>query len=63
MYDPKSKVASEFICHEEIEETLAFAQEHKHNREYIQKALKRRKLLKVLPTVRQPFFWLVRKMT
>ena len=41
MYDPKSKVASEFICHEEIEETLAFAQEHKHNREYIQKALKK----------------------
>lgn len=48
MYDPKSKVASEFICHEEIEETLAFAQEHKHNREYIQKALKKAEAFKGL---------------
>lgn len=48
MQDPKSKVASEFICHEEIEETLAFAQEHKHNREYIQKALKKAEAFKGL---------------
>lgn len=48
MYDRKSKVASEFICHEEIEETLAFAQEHKHNREYIQKALKKAEAFKGL---------------
>ena len=48
MYDPKSKVASEFICHEEIEETLAFAEEHKHDREYIQKALQKAEAFKGL---------------
>lgn len=48
MYDPKSKVASEFICHEEIEETLAFAEERKHDREYIQKALQKAEAFKGL---------------
>ena len=41
MYNPKSKIASEFICHEEIEETLAFAEAHKHNREMIRAALEK----------------------
>ena len=41
MYNPKSKIASEFISHEEIEETLAFAEAHKHDREMIRAALEK----------------------
>ena len=48
MYDPKSKVATEFISHEEIEATLAFAQDHKHDRAYIQEALKKAEAFKGL---------------
>ena len=48
MYDPKSKVATEFISHEEIEATLAFAEEHKHDREYIQAALQKAEAFKGL---------------
>lgn len=48
MYDPKSKVATEFICHEEIENTLAFAEAHKHDRNYIQTALKKAEAFKGL---------------
>lgn len=48
MYDPKSKVATEFISHEEIEASLAFAEEHKHDREYIQAALKKAEAFKGL---------------
>ena len=35
MYNPKSKIAEEFIAHEEIEATLAYAQEHKNDHEMI----------------------------
>ena len=35
MYDPKSSKAEEFICHEEILETLAFAESKKQDKEYI----------------------------
>ena len=48
MYDPKSKVATEFISHEEIETTLAFAEAHKHDRAYIQEALKKAEAFKGL---------------
>ena len=48
MYDPKSKVATEFISHEEIEATLAFAEAHKHDRAYIQEALKKAEAFKGL---------------
>jgi 2-iminoacetate synthase len=48
MYDPKSRVATEFISHEEIEATLAFAEEHKHDREYIQAALQKAEAFKGL---------------
>lgn len=48
MYDPKSKVATEFISHEEIEATLAFADAHKHDRAYIQEALKKAEAFKGL---------------
>lgn len=38
-YDKTSKKADEFISHEEIMETLAFAEAHKDNRELIEKIL------------------------
>lgn len=32
MYNPKSMKAEEFICHEEVEATLKYADEHKETR-------------------------------
>ena len=40
-YDPKSLKAEEFINHEEIEETLRYAEENKHNAELIDSISKR----------------------
>ena len=40
-YDPKSLKAEEFICHEEILETLEYAEKNKHNRELIEEILKK----------------------
>lgn len=42
-YNSKSKKAEEFICHEEIEETLRYAEEHKNDVEDIRKILERAK--------------------
>ena len=39
MYDPKSMKAEEFICHEEIEDTLAFADPNKNNLPMIREIL------------------------
>ena len=39
MYNPKSLKAEEFISDEEIKATLAFADEHKNDLEYIDKIL------------------------
>ncbi len=33
MYNPKSRKAEEFICHDEILESLKYADENKDNRE------------------------------
>lgn len=41
MYDVKSKKAEEFISHEEILETMAYAQKHKSDRDLIQGLLNR----------------------
>ena len=47
-YDPKSKIADEFINHEEIMETLAYAEAHKSDtglmRDILQKARERKGL-------------------
>ena len=43
MYDVKSPKAEEFICHEEILATLAFAEENKHNRELLDAILEKAK--------------------
>ncbi len=48
MYDPKSMKAEEFICHEEIEETLAYAQAHKNDRALITSIIEKAKELKGL---------------
>lgn len=41
MYNPKSKHAEEFINHEEIMETLIYAEANRHNRELIDQILKK----------------------
>lgn len=41
MYDPKSLCADEFIDHEEILATLAYAQENKNNKELIEQILEK----------------------
>ena len=48
MYDPKSPKAEEFICHEEVLESLKYAEDNKHNEklidEILEKARKRKGL-------------------
>ena len=41
MYNPKSMKAEEFICHEEVEATLKYADEHKDDTELIGKILEK----------------------
>lgn len=45
MYDVKSKKAEEFICHEEILETLEYAKENKSNRPLIDSIIEKAKLM------------------
>ena len=46
MYDPKSLKAEEFICHEEIEDTLKYADENKDNMPLIREILDKARLCK-----------------
>ena len=48
MYDPKSLKAEEFINHEEILDTLAYADAHKNDLELIDQILEKAKLRKGL---------------
>ena len=48
MYDPKSLKAEEFICHDEILATLAYAQEHKHDAALIDEIIAKARLWKGL---------------
>ena len=48
MYDPKSLKAEEFICHEEIEDTLKYADENKDNMPLIREILDKARLCKGL---------------
>ncbi len=48
MYNPKSLKAEEFINHEEILDTLKYAEENKHNRELILSIIEKAKTLKGL---------------
>lgn len=54
-YDPKSLKAEEFINHEEIEETLRYAEENKHNAELIDSILEKQGSEKDFRTERQRF--------
>ena len=48
MYNPKSKCADDFINHEEIVETLAYAEKNKENRALVDEILEKAKLRKGL---------------
>ena len=48
MYNPSSNKAGEFISHEEIMETLAYAEANKNNEELIDKIIGKAKLKKGL---------------
>ncbi len=48
MYNPSSNKAGEFISHEEIMETLAYAEANKNNEELIDKIICKAKLKKGL---------------
>ena len=48
MYDPKSMKAEEFIDHQEIEQTLAYADAHKTDAELIDAIIEKAKLRKGL---------------
>lgn len=48
MYDKKSSNAEEFINHEEILDTLEYAEQNKHNRELIDRIIEKAKLRKGL---------------
>ncbi len=48
MYDPKSAKAEEFICHEEIVDSLAYAETNKNNAALIDEILEKAKLRKGL---------------
>ena len=48
MYNPKSTKAEEFICHEEVLESLRFADEKKDDFEYVKSILEKAKLRKGL---------------
>ena len=41
MYNPKSTVATEFICHDEIADTLQYARENCSNRELVEAVLQK----------------------
>lgn len=46
MYNPKSMRAEEFICHEEIEDVLAYAEEHREDTALIEEILKKAEEMK-----------------
>ena len=48
MYNPKSHKAEEFICHEEVLDTIKYAEENKNNLEVIDKILNKARLKKGL---------------
>lgn len=43
IYDPKSRIADEFINHEEILQTLDYAEQNKHNEQLISEIIEKAK--------------------
>ncbi len=60
MYDPKSMKAEEFISHEEILDTLAYAQENKNNEKLIDAILRRQNCAKGFLTEKLLYCWHVK---
>lgn len=56
-YDPKSSHAEEFIHHGEIEETLAYGEANRTNRELIDEILAKARERRGLTTGRPWCFW------
>ncbi len=48
MYNPKSKNAEEFICHEEVLASLEYAEKNKNNLDVVNKILEKARLKKGL---------------
>ena len=46
MYNPKSKIASEFICDSEIQDTMRYARENCNNRELVDSILEKARACK-----------------
>ena len=57
MYNKASLKAEEFICHEEIEETLAYAEANKDNLALIDEIIAKAKLRKGLLTEKHQYCW------
>ncbi|KLU70559.1 MAG: hypothetical protein RHS_3572 [Robinsoniella sp. RHS] len=57
MYDIKSLKAEEFISHQEILDTLAYAEANKHNEKLISEVIEKAKLRKGLTHRVKPFFF------
>lgn len=57
MYNKASLKAEEFICHEEIEETLAYAEANKDNLALIDESLQRQNYGKGLLTEKHQYCW------
>ena len=55
MYDVNSKHADDFINHEEIMETLAYADENKDNLPLIESLIEKAAKRKGFPTGRRPY--------
>ena len=61
MYDVNSKHADDFINHQEILETLAYADANKNNRELIEALIDKAALRKGLSHREAPCSWSVRR--
>lgn len=57
IYDPKSRIADEFINHEEILQTLDYAEQNKHNEQLISEIIEKAKSAKASPTGKHLSFW------
>lgn len=57
MYDVNSKHADDFISHEEILDTLAYADENKDNLALVESIIKKAETAKDYPTGRHLYCW------
>ena len=60
MYDVNSRHADDFIDHQEILDTLAYADENKNNLKLIESLIEKANFAKAFPTERLPCSWPVK---